>query len=103
MLILNCWHSRLKPLDDFDLTNFQENIKSINTELDIHNKLQITMQKSLNDLLSSKSLHASTASPLKAPDDFNVNKSLQFVKNVECPINEKLNMQIIADKSNVRM
>ena len=33
-----------KTLDDFDLNNFQENIKSINTEIDRHNKLQITMQ-----------------------------------------------------------
>jgi hypothetical protein len=32
-----------KTLDDFDLNNFQENIKSINTEIDRHNKLQITM------------------------------------------------------------
>jgi hypothetical protein len=82
------------------MTNFQENIKSINTELDIHNKLQITMQKGLNDLLSAKPLYASTASPLRSPDDLNVNKSLQIVNSVECPINEKLNMQIIPDKSN---
>jgi hypothetical protein len=33
-----------KALDDFDVNNFQENIKSINTEIDRHNKLQITMQ-----------------------------------------------------------
>lgn len=33
-----------KTLIDFDLNNFQENIKSINTEIDRHNKLQITMQ-----------------------------------------------------------
>jgi len=59
------------------------------------------MQKSLNDLrLSVKPLYASTTSPLRAPDDLNVNKSLQFVNNVECPINEKLNVQIIPDKSN---
>jgi hypothetical protein len=58
------------------------------------------MQKGLNDLLSAKPLYASTASPLRAPNNFNVNKSLQFVNNVECPINEKLNKQIIPDKSN---
>lgn len=38
-----------KTLDDFDLINFEENKKSINTEIKKHNKLQITMQKSLND------------------------------------------------------
>ena len=31
-----------KILDNFDLNNLDENIKSINTELDRHNKLQIT-------------------------------------------------------------
>ena len=39
-----------KTLVDFDLNNFQENIKSIDTELDRHNKLHITMEKGLNDL-----------------------------------------------------
>ena len=34
-----------KTLVDFDLNNFQENIKSINTELDRHTKLHITMEK----------------------------------------------------------
>jgi hypothetical protein len=83
-----------KTLDNFDLNNFQENIKSINTELDMHNKLQITMQEGLNDLrLSVKSLYASTAFPLRAPDDLNVNNSLQFVNTVTSPINEPLNVQ----------
>ena len=90
-----------KTLDNFDLNNFQENIKSINTELDMHNKLQITMQEGLNDLrLSVKSLYASTAFPLRAPDNLNVNKSLQFVNNVECLLNEKLNVQVTPDKVN---
>jgi chromosome segregation ATPase len=61
-----------ETLDDFDLNNFQENIKSINTDIDMHNKLQITMEKSLNDLiLSVKPSYASMA--LEAPDDLNVN------------------------------
>jgi hypothetical protein len=61
-----------KTLVDFDLNNFQENIKSINTDIDMHNKLQITMEKSLNDLiLSVKPSYASMA--LEAPDDLNVN------------------------------
>ena len=90
-----------KTLDNFDLNNLDENIKSINTELDRHNKLQITMQKSLNDLrLSVKPWHSPMASPLRAPDDLNVNNYLHFVNNVVSPINKQLNVQIIPDKSN---
>ena len=90
-----------KTLHDFDLNIFQENIKSINTELDRHIKLQITMQKCLNDLrLSVKPSYASMASPLEAPDDLNVNKSLQLVNIVVSPINEQLNVQLTPDKSN---
>jgi len=90
-----------KSLEDFDLINFQENIKSINTEIDRHNKLQITMQKSLNDLrLSVKPSYASTASPLRAPDDLNVNNSLQFVNTVTSPTNEPLSVQFTPGKSN---
>jgi len=90
-----------KTLDDFDLNNFQENMKSINTELDRHIKLQITMQKCLNDLrLSVKPSYASMASPLGAPEDLNVNKSLQLVNIVVSPINEQLNVQLTPDKSN---
>jgi hypothetical protein len=75
--------------------------KSINTEIDMHNKLQITMQKSLNDFrLSVKPSYASMASQLRAPDDLNVNYSLQLANNVECPINEQVNIQITPDKSN---
>ena len=82
-----------KTLNDFDLNNFQENIKSINTEIDMQNKLQITMQTSLNDLRLSVNLsYASMASPLGAPDDLNVNYSVQLVNNVDCPINEQLNI-----------
>ena len=67
----------------------------------MHNKLQITMQKSLNDFrLSVKPSYASMASPLRAPDDLNVNYSLQLANNVECPINEQVNIQITPDKSN---
>ena len=63
---------QIKTLHDFDLNNFQENIKSINTDIDMHNKLQITMEKSLNDLiLSVKPSYASMA--LEAPYDLNVN------------------------------
>ena len=59
------------------------------------------MQKGLNDLrLSVKPLYASTASPFRAPDDLNVNKSLQFVNNVEWLLNEKLNVQVSPDTSN---
>ena len=63
--------------------------------------MQDTIQQSLNDLrLSVIPWHASMASPLRAPDHLNVNNSLQFVNNVVSPINEKLNVQIIPDKSN---
>ena len=63
--------------------------------------MQDTIQQSLNDLrLSVIPWHASMASPLRAPDHLNVNNSLQFVNNVVSPINEKLNVQIITDKSN---
>jgi hypothetical protein len=34
-----------KTLDNFDLNNVDENIKSINTELDRHNKLQLRGKK----------------------------------------------------------
>ena len=78
-----------------------ENIKSINTELDRHNKVEITMQKSLNDLrLSVEPWHVPLASPLAAPDKLNVNNALHFVNNVVSPINKQLNVQIIPDKSN---
>ena len=40
------------------------------------------------------------ASPLRTPDDLNVNYSLQLANNVECPINEQVNIQITPDKSN---
>ena len=89
---------QIKTLHDFDLNNFQENIKSINTE--INTQLQITMQKSLYDLrLSAKPWYESMASLLRTPDELNVNYSLQLVNN-ERPINEQLNIQITADKSN---
>ena len=73
---------KLLTQQTFDLNNFHENKKSINTEIDMHNKLQITMQKSLNDLrLSVKPSYASMASPFRAPDDLNVNYSLQLANN----------------------
>jgi hypothetical protein len=59
------------------------------------------MQKSLNDFrLSVNPSYASMASPLRAPDDLIVNYSLQLANNVECPINEQVNIQITPDKSN---
>lgn len=82
-----------KTLVDFDLNNFQENIKSIDTELDRHNKLHITMEKGLNDLrLSAKASYASMASPLRTPGDIEVSNSVQLVNNVVSPINEQLSV-----------
>lgn len=40
------------------------------------------------------------ASPLRAPDDLNINNFLHFVNNIVSPINKQLNVQIIPDKSN---
>jgi hypothetical protein len=47
-----------------------------------------------------KPWHVPMASPLRAPDDLNINNFLHFVNNIVSPINKQLNVQIIPDKSN---
>ncbi|CAG2243072.1 unnamed protein product [Mytilus edulis] len=90
-----------KTLDDFDLNNFQQDIKTMNIELDRHNKLQSVMQKSLNELkLIVKPSYASITSSSRASGELNVSTSLHSTDTKKSQINEHLNVQTTPGNSN---
>ncbi|CAC5372012.1 unnamed protein product [Mytilus coruscus] len=90
-----------KTLDDFDLNNFQQDIKTMNSELDRHNKLQSVMQKSLNELkLIVKPSYASITSPVRASGELNVSKPLHSADTNKSQMNEHVNVQTTPGKNN---
>ncbi|CAG2250537.1 unnamed protein product [Mytilus edulis] len=90
-----------KTLDDFDLNNFQQDIKTMHIELERHNKLQSVMQKSLNELkLIVKPSYASITSPVRTSGELNVSKPLHSADTKKSQINEHLNVQTTPGKNN---